>query len=168
MNNKKVLLNAYYEFLHETLQSNKGYLTKRIKELLIKRIADYHFELNTPEKVEAYYDACMAFLEERIETYNPIGFQYTLGPIRSKQAINLELQLDWYDKQTEFKNFMALIHKKAKQGITDKQLPAKVTELVWEIGAFPDKSIISAYRAQPALNKLPDYVVASAIEELIS
>jgi hypothetical protein len=36
------------------------------------------------------------------------------------------------------------------------------------VGAFPDKSIISAYEADPALGKLPDYVVARAIEEIIT
>jgi len=41
-------------------------------------------------------------------------------------------------------------------------------ELIKDVGAFPDKSIISAYKASPALSKLPDYVVATAIEEIIT
>jgi len=37
-----------------------------------------------------------------------------------------------------------------------------------DVGAFPDKSIILAYEADPALGKLPDYVVARSIEEIIT
>ena len=40
-------------------------------------------------------------------------------------------------------------------------------ELIRLVGAFPDKSIISGYEAGPALKKLPDYVVARVIEEII-
>jgi hypothetical protein len=40
-------------------------------------------------------------------------------------------------------------------------------ELIKEVGAFPDGSIISTYEVKPAPGKLPDYIVARAIEETI-
>jgi len=41
-------------------------------------------------------------------------------------------------------------------------------ELITQVGAFPDKSIIAGYEAKPGLRKLPDYIVARAIEEIIA
>jgi hypothetical protein len=38
-------------------------------------------------------------------------------------------------------------------------------DVIGQVGAFPDNTIISAFEAEPALAKLPDYVVAQAIEE---
>ena len=40
-------------------------------------------------------------------------------------------------------------------------------KLIEAVGAFPDRSIITAYEAKPGLNKLPDYIVARAIEEAL-
>jgi hypothetical protein len=40
-------------------------------------------------------------------------------------------------------------------------------ELIKEQGAFPDRSIIASYQVAPALNKLPDYIVAQAIEQIL-
>jgi hypothetical protein len=51
--------------------------------------------------------------------------------------------------------------------ITQETTAEQAEELIRQMGAFPDKSIISAYEAQPALGKLPDYVVARAIEEMV-
>ncbi|MHC4213611.1 MAG: hypothetical protein ACYSWP_09595 [Planctomycetota bacterium] len=40
-------------------------------------------------------------------------------------------------------------------------------ELIDQFGAFPNKSIITGYQAQPALNKLPDYIASLAIDQII-
>jgi len=52
--------------------------------------------------------------------------------------------------------------------MTDHRLRQLAGQLISETGAFPDKSIISAYQAEPALPKLPDYIVAKAVEEIIN
>jgi hypothetical protein len=51
--------------------------------------------------------------------------------------------------------------------VNDGQLDTLAHELIQEHGAFPNKSIIAGYRAAPALNKLPDYIVAIAIEKTL-
>ena len=51
--------------------------------------------------------------------------------------------------------------------MTDENVHVLAEELIGKVGAFPDKSIIAGYEAKPALQKLPDYIVAGAIEQLI-
>ena len=79
----------------------------------------------------------------------------------------MELQLNWYDSEAEFEALVEAVHNKAETGVADDRIRQLADELVKEIGAFPDKSIMTAYEAKPALGKLPDYVVARAIEEII-
>ncbi len=55
----------------------------------------------------------------------------------------------------------------AQAPMTDEKMYRLADELIKKLGAYPDKSIISAYEAKPALGKLPDYIVARAIEEII-
>jgi hypothetical protein len=52
--------------------------------------------------------------------------------------------------------------------MSDGQLREAAGALIRKMGAYPDRSIIAAYEASPATRKLPDYVVARAIEEIIS
>ncbi|GAI07804.1 unnamed protein product [marine sediment metagenome] len=164
MNETGLLLKAYYEALYELLEAKKAILSARIRKLLRKEITPFGVERFKNEKYTAYRDACLAFLDERLETYNPIGIQYTFDRIRAHEAIQLELQLDWYDSTVEFEVLMELIRGKVAGGITEEEMWQLAGELIREVGAFPDKSIISAYEAEPALSKLPDYVVARAIE----
>jgi hypothetical protein len=51
--------------------------------------------------------------------------------------------------------------------MTEENMRRLADELIRKVGAFPDRSIIPAYEAEPALGKLPDYVVARAIEETL-
>ncbi len=163
-----LLIKAYYETLYEKLESKKDLLTLRIKELLSEEIEKHNF-VNFDEQIyAAYKDTCLAFIVERIEAYNPIGFQYTFERVRAKDVYDLELQLNWYDSRAEFKAMLQAVRTKAKKNLTDEQLRSLADELISQLGAFPDQSIISAYEADPALSKLPDYVVARAIEEVIS
>jgi hypothetical protein len=109
----------------------------------------------------------VAFVDERIETYNPIGIQYLFDRSRAKEAFELELQLDWYDSRAEFEALVEAARSKAQTDVTEDRLRPLAEELIKDVGAFPDKSIIAAYEAKPGLRKLPDYVVARAIEEII-
>ncbi|MHC4310571.1 MAG: hypothetical protein ACYSSN_11550, partial [Planctomycetota bacterium] len=74
---------------------------------------------------------------------------------------------DWYDSREEFKNLVRAARSKAQTGEVEERLDLLAEELIKELGAFPDKTIISAYKAEPGLRKLPDYIVARTIEEII-
>jgi oligoendopeptidase F len=167
MNEATLLLKAYYEALYEHLEGNKETLATRIEKLLKEEIANRRFGSFGGEKYTAYRDACLAFVEERLETYNPVGIQYTFDRIRAQEAAELELQLNWYDSQAEFEALLEAVRAKAEVEMTEKKMRELAEELIKEAGAFPDGSIISAYEAEPALGKLPDYIVARAIEEII-
>jgi hypothetical protein len=119
------------------------------------------------EKLSTLKEVSFALLEERIELYNPIGFQYTFDRLRSEQARQLELQLDWYDSKQEFEKLVSIVRAKAQENMTAQELQKLTNELIEQCGAFPDKSIINAYRLSPALNKVPDYIVSQAIEEIL-
>jgi len=167
MNKTKLLLNAYYEALYERLEAKKDILATGIEKLLRAEIAKGEFESFDEEKYAAYRDACLAFLDERMETYNPIGIQYTFDHNRRQEALKLELQLNWYDSRAEFKALIEAAHTKSEVEMMEERIGELADELIREVGAFPDKSIISAYEAKPGLGKLPDYVLARAIEESI-
>ena len=160
-------MKAYYEAIYERLQANKRLLARRIEELLVDEIAGREFEDFDETKYDAYKDACLAFIDERIELYDPFGIQYTFDRTRAKEAFELELQLDWYDSRAEFEALVEAARNKVKAGVTQERLRPLADELIEELGAFPDKSIISSYEAEPALIKLPDYVVARTIEEIV-
>ena len=168
MNRTNLLLKTYYEALYELLDSNKAHMEAMIEKLMRDEIENRRFELSDGEKYHAYRDAAFAFLAERLETYNPIGIQYTFERIPSKFAQQLELQLNWYDSSAEFNALTEAANAKAEHNMTDRRLHQLAGRLISEVGAFPNSSIISAYQAAPALPKLPDYIVAKAIEEIIT
>lgn len=174
MDETKLLLNAYYEALYQRLEANKALLAVKIQDLLKQEIAQRGFADFDDDKYAAYRDACLAFVDERIETYNPIGIQYTFDRVRAKEVLELELQLNWYDSRAEFEALRQAARDKAEAEMTQsaghltaERLKELAGELIAEVGAFPDKSIVSAYEAEPALNKLPDYIVGRAIEEIV-
>ena len=167
MTETSLLLKAYYEALYERLQANKKFLAGRVEEVLAEEVLERGFEGFDDDKYSAYMEACLAFIDERIETYNPFGLQYTFDQTRVKEAFELELQLDWYDSRAEFENLVRAARKKTRAGEVEERLDVLAEELIKELGAFPDKSIISAYEAEPGLRKLPDYIVARTIEEII-
>jgi len=168
MSETSLLLKAYYEALYERLQAKKELLATRIDELLAKEVAESGFEDFDQAKSAAYRDACLAFVDERIELYNPFGIQYTFDRTRAREAFELELQLDWYDSREEFEALVEAARNKVNAGVTQERLRPLADELIKKLGAFPDKSIISSYEAEPALRKLPDYIVARTIEEIIT
>jgi len=168
MNETKLLLNAYYEALYDRLVANKELLTTKIENLLHAELAKRDFGSIDQEKYNAYRDACLAFIDERAEMYNPIGIQYTYDSAGRRQAFELELQLNFYDSRAEFEALVQVAQSKTEARMAEQGLQQLADELIKDVGAFPDKSIISAYEADPALGKLPDYVVALAIEEIIT
>ncbi|MGD2095904.1 MAG: hypothetical protein PVH77_12925 [Phycisphaerales bacterium] len=167
MNEANLLLKAYYEVLYERLLENREILLTKIEEILTNEVKKRGFEDFDEERYTAYKDACVAFIDERIETYNPFGIQYTFDRTRAKDAFELELQLDWYDSRVEFQALTKAARNKAEGNPTDERLKLLAEELIKEAGAFPDKSIISAYETEPDLRKLPDYIVARTIEEIL-
>ena len=167
MNETDLLLKAYYEALHEKLEAKKDLLAARIEKLLADEIAERGFGNFDEEKYAAYRDACLAFVDERIETYNPVGIQYIFDRTRAWEAFELGLQLEWYDSRAEFEALMEAARGKAEAAMAQERMRQLADELIRQVGAYPDKSIISAYEAKPALGKLPDYVVARAVEEII-
>ncbi len=167
MNEVRLLLKAYYEALYERLEAKKDLLAAGIEKLLAEELARGGFGNFDEEKYAAYQDVCLAFLDERIETYNPIGIQYIFDRIAVRQGIALELQLNWYDSRAEFEALVEAARRKAEVPMAEQRLRALADELIKEVGVFPDKSIISAYQAEPDLQKLPDYVLAQAIEQIV-
>jgi hypothetical protein len=167
MNPTRIILKAYYERLHDRLEARRAPLLARIDVLLSAEIERRRFGPMGPEKVEAYREACRAFVDERLEMYNPIGIQYTFDRQSSRQAAELEFQLNWYDSRTEFEQLVTAARSLAAEGAPDEGLADLADALIEAVGAFPDRSIIAAYAEQPALQKLPDFIVAFAIEQVI-
>jgi hypothetical protein len=168
MSESSVLLKAYYEALYERLESNKEALSEKIDIFLTEEIEKRDFVGFNEGKYNAYRDACLAFIDERIEAYNPIGIQYLYDRRNSNILVELELQLNWYDSTNEFQSLLEIVRRKASEDLSDEQLRSLAEEVISEAGVFPDKSIISAYEAKPDLNKLPDYIVARTLEEIIT
>jgi hypothetical protein len=162
-----LLLKAYYECLHERMRANRERLVARVDELLGAEIARQGFDAMDAGRREAYREACVAFIDERLETYNPIGIQYTFDRAPSHLAAELEFQLNWYNSRPEFAALVAAARSLAGPDTPDDLLPALAERLIAQAGAFPDRSILQAYTAEPALPKLPDYLVACVIEEII-
>ncbi len=159
-------MQAYYETLYERLEAQKPLMAARIDELLSEEVGAQGYEGFDAQKYAAYRDACLAFVDERIEAYNPTGLQYIFDRDVAKDAFDLELQLDWFDSRAEFEVLVKTARSKAAD-VNEESLELLVAELIGQVGAFPDKSIIAGYEAKPELRKLPDYIVAQTIEEII-
>ena len=167
MSETSLILKAYYEALYERLETGKAVLVERIDGLITQEVEKRAFEGFDDDKYTAYKEAALAFIDERIELYNPIGIQYTFDRTRTRQAFELELQLNWYDSRDEFRELVEAAHDMADGELTDEKLKLMAEDLIRQEGAFPDKSIISTYEAAPSLQGLPDYIVARLVEELI-
>ncbi len=162
-----VILKAYYERLYELMEARRSRLLVRIDELLTAETAKQDWRDLDADKLAAYREACIAFIDERLESYNPIGIQYTFGSLSSKTAAELEFQLNWYTSRPEFAELVATARSLADETESDDALSDLADELIQTVGAFPDRSIIDGYHSEPTLQKLPDYLVACVIEEVV-
>jgi hypothetical protein len=167
MGNVSILLNAYYERLYAKLEGRRDMLIAYAGKILTDEIRLRGFKGLTEEKYTAYRETCIAFIDERIEAYNPTGVQYTFDNIDRRQARELELQLDWYDSRNEFAELLELVRKKAEAEMNEERMQQLAEEIIEEFGVFPEASIIASYEHKPELFKLPDYAVARAIEAVI-
>ncbi len=168
MTKTELLLRAYWEMLYERLEAGKAVVRQRIDALLRDEAAAKKFPaLDVEEKYQTCREACLAFVEERIESYNPLGVQYTFDRTERAGAAALGFELDWYGGKEEFERLVAAAREKARPEMLDEQMRETAAQLIRERGAYPDKSIIARYELSPAMGKLPDYVVARAIEEII-
>jgi hypothetical protein len=167
MNEVKLLLNLYYETLYERLLERTEDSLLIMETVLTEEIQQRGFDAITAEKVGAYIEACQAFWQERQEMYNPMGVQYTFEPTSRQEAFELEKQLDWYDSEEEFHRLCQAVRKYAQPDMTKKQMQVAVKEVIRQCGAYPNQSIIMGYLADPAVNKLPDYVVSVVIEKVL-
>ncbi len=166
MNETKVLLQAYYETLYEWLEAKKPSIAEEIDRLLAEEVNRRGYEGFDAVKLAAYREASLAFVDERIEAYNPTGLQYLFDREVARGAFKLELQIDWYDSRAEFEALIEQARGRSAD-MTDDNVHALAEELIRQVGAFPDESIITGYEAEPGLQKLPDYVVARAVEEIV-
>ncbi len=165
-----LVLKAYYERLHERVAADRDRLCERIDALLSAEIDRQGFGPMDSHKVQAYREACLAFVDERIEMYNPIGIQYTFDRSTSRLAADLEFQINWYDSRREFEDLVATARAlvaDVRDEMADEVLCELADRLIGRAGAFPDGSIIAGYSAGPSLQKLPDYIVACAIEQVV-
>jgi hypothetical protein len=167
MDEAGILLRVYYELLYEKLENCRDILIEKVNKILTDEIKKQGFKNLNGDKYVAYNEACIAFIDERIEAYNPTGIQYTFDNVRSKEARELELQLDWYDSSREFELLLDAVREKAEPEMSDWRIRELAEELIKNYGAFPDASIIEAYEKAPTLNKLPDYATAKTIEEVV-
>jgi hypothetical protein len=170
MHSVRLLLKVYYERLYERMVADQPRLCSQIDTLLPAEIDRQGFGPMESHKVEAYREACVAFIDERMEMYNPIGIQYTFDRSTTRQAADLEFQINWYDSQREFEDLVATARsliRDVREGMPDEILYDLADRLIHRAGAFPDQSIISGYEAKPTLQKLPDFIVASVIEQVV-
>ena len=167
MTSTGLLLKAYYERLYERMGKRHSRLVAMIDRLLPAQIDEQGFGPLSRDEVSAYRDACLAFVTERLEAYNPIGIQYTFDRTTTRKAAELEFQLNWYDSRKEFDELLTAARELADEDISDERLPDLADQLILRVGAFPDRSIVAAYIAAPTLTKLPDYVLACAIEQVV-
>jgi hypothetical protein len=171
-----MLIHAYLERLHDLLEEARPECLAKVEEFLQQELANQDFgEELEGERYAAYLEAAQSFVAERIETYNPIGVQYVYDGIDGQEAIDLDMQLNWYDSRIEYEDL-----KEAAREILANTPPGAAElqdrtvdfqemagELIVRCGAYPDRSIIAGYELAPALRKLPDYVMARAIEEIL-
>ena len=167
MNRVRLLIYAYCEALHRRLEAAEHLLTPRIKQLLTEEIEKQTFGTFDSDKFAAYLEACLAFVQERLESYNPIGVQHLFDQTSTQEAFELDLALSWYDSRAEYQALVTAARHKAPADMTDEIMRQLAHQLIIEHGAYPDQSIIAGYEAAPTLNKLPDYIVARAIEEQV-
>ena len=129
MNETQVLLNTYYEVLYERLEAHSSKSPTRIEQLLKEEIERQEFGVTDQEKFQAYQEAAQAFVAERIETYNPVGVQYTFKQGSPEEVWEFEAQLNWYDSRGEFEALVRAARRKTQQDLSHQKLRQLAEEL---------------------------------------
>jgi len=164
-------MNAYIETLYERLSVAKDGCIQQMGPLLQSEIVAQQFDIHRPDKFDAYLEACVAFLDERLESYNPIGLQWIFPQTMVEEAFEMEAIVDWYDSRDEFDRLCHQIKTKLQaysdEACSEEAVKQLADELIAEHGAYPNHSIIEAYRRRPQKNYLPDLVVATVIEAVL-
>jgi len=171
----RLLLNAYFERLHDRLWARRTACQTAIDRLLDEELHRRAFSPLDPDRRAACREAAHAFLAERLETYDPVGLQYLFDQISAREAFRFEMQMNWYDARPEYQRLVETARGLlADASAADPHVPLDeprlgrlADQLIAACGAFPNASIIAAYQADPALNHLPDYLVARALELLL-
>lgn len=166
MNHVRLLIKVYKEMLHELLNTYIDLFQASLPTLLRDEISKLGKKLDSNQYL-TIKDECTKFFHVRLESYDPSGYQHTLNDLKSPDYYQLRRQSDWYNDQVEFDHFVDAINDKVKEEMSEEETRQAADELLREVGAFPDNSIISGYESEPKLNRLPDYVVARIIEEMI-
>ena len=167
MNSAKILIEAYFEKLHQILSTNKSALQARVDKIIQLEVRSKGFDLSDREKLCSYQQTSYAFIEERIEMYNPIGIQRAYPPHQRKAAAEFEFEIDWYNSRAEFQQLLETASEITKPDMNDAEIKKAVSRLIQLFPAYPDGSIITGYKDRPDLLHLPDYAVSKAIEELL-
>ena len=157
MNQTNVLLQAYYETLYDRLLARRPLMVKEIDELLVEQVEERRFEGFDDEKYAAYREAALAFVDERIEAYNPTGLQYLYDREVAKGAFELELRLDWFDSRAEFEALVAEARRRSAD-MTDEDIQALAEREPANVGLDKDT------RSYPAADCLGQSVTRWGIE----
>jgi hypothetical protein len=168
MSDVELLLRSYWELLHERILADRDRVLAAAEEYLRRETHLRAYPgLREPDGFEAYLEAAEAFIDERIEAYNPVGVQYLFDRQRRSRAGELGFALDWYGGRHEYARLRDAAAEIVESGFDSDSPSEAAARLIHRCGAYPDESIISAYDADPAPHKLADYIVAMAIESLL-
>ncbi len=132
-----MLVKAYYETLYEMLEANRQLLIKTVEDVLAEELIAGGYEPFDKEKFSAYLEASVAFVDERIELYNPFGMQYLYDRSRADVAFEMEMKLNWYDSSDEFDELLEAARLMLKDMPDQQNLQQAAGELIKEQGAFP-------------------------------
>ena len=158
---------AYYVRLRLIISSARAGIEKSIREEIRDEFLSRWPE-SRDEVIDAYADAAVSFIEERLYAYGLSSIDRFLMAasrgVSPGDLASLEISIDWYECSPEKEEIDARIEK----GLNLMRAADEIVEgLLREFGAFPDRTIIKAYDKAPAKNHLPDYALALALERFI-
>ncbi len=167
MTTRKDIWGLYFARLLDLLRQERPRLEKLIREQVRDEIALRYPRLD--ERTSKYQEVAVGFLEERLCEYRDDYWETYLQPLATGASAaeirDVSRQLGWYDMQPEEEE----IDQRIETGLNLRQSPDNIVgALIQEFGAFPNKSIIRAYSAQPKTNYLPEYALAVAIQQVVS
>ena len=70
MTSASLVLKVYYERLYELMEARRPEMLSRVDELLSAEVARQRFGDMGADKLAAYREACVAFIDERLESWN--------------------------------------------------------------------------------------------------